>query len=71
MIVQVLRALFVPVWELFCTVDYPGIGIPVVSVMVGFMIIRLSIDLWQFVSGIGSGRESAGRASAAPRRKRR
>lgn len=63
MIREVMSGFFGPVWRMLVHLDYPGIGVSIAGVMVSFLLMRLSITVFQALTGFGASGSDYGRAA--------
>lgn len=51
--IQVLECLFENTWNVVASIDYPGTGIPIAAILIGFFIICLAIRIISSLFGSG------------------
>lgn len=65
--VQIMKAVFSGVWDLFSGVTLPGFNISAAKVLIGFFVIKFSLNLLSLVTGfrsnVGAAAESYSRSN--------
>ena len=66
---EIARSFFDNTWKLFTQTKVPGLDVSFAAFLVALILIRLSISLFSFISGLGGGRNAGyGKASQAPKK---
>lgn len=63
MVRQIAQTFFGGIWKMFLAVDYPGVNVSVAGVAISFLLIRLSISLFKYITGFSAGAGDYGRAA--------
>lgn len=72
MVADIIKTVFGGIWDIMLNVDVPGLGVSIAAFSIALFLIRFSIFLFHFVSGLGGmGMSDYGRgADLADRAKR-
>ena len=51
------------IWKMLLKVDYPGLDVSIAGVMIAFLLMRLSIALFKYLTGFSAGSSDYGKAA--------
>ena len=60
---EIASMFFTAIWRGMIQVDYPGVGVSIAGVGISFLLIRLSIAVFKFLTGFGASGSDYGNAA--------
>ena len=62
-VARVAESIFKGVWDLLLNTQFPGLNVPIAAVVIGFLLIRLSLKIFGYLTGFGLNGGDYGRAA--------
>lgn len=60
---QVAKCIFKGVWDVLLNTRFPGLGVSIAGVVISFLLIRLSLKIFGYLTGFGMSGGDYGRAA--------
>lgn len=62
-VARVAESIFKGVWDLLLNTQFPGLNVPIAAVVIGLLLIRLSLNIFGYLTGFGMNSGDYGRAA--------